>query len=311
MNTKKIIIIASLCWGGLGMADSISNLELAQQAYLKGNFTKMAVLLRGVLSENPPVSVQQNALALLSSAYEVSEGKIGADWKLPTEIKKLKVVQKRVERDGKTTFSLKIAGNTISKGLIKQLQLVKYPNQVVLDKQGKVGEYSELAETNPADGIYFEVDGENEEVPVAEGLYLINIELANGSKTNGWVILSDVVSSRSPDVYEPKSGAVITTPNPVFQYEDFVSPEYKKTEHRSIWMGIFDVLDPNWKDVWSLYDGALPKTSVTVGKEPDQEGVSELKPGKYHFYLAYKEERRFGEVRLGRMSVRTVPFSVK
>lgn len=313
-NLTKATLALSLIWASFGSADSFSSLELAQNAYLKGDLSKMTLLIRNVLMEKPTTAVKTNALELLSKAYQVDNGRgIRPDWKLPQELRYLKLNQVRREKGSEISYTLQISANTASKGTVKNLQLIKYPDQVVLDKEAKIGEYEESVESEPSEGIYVGLHGEKQEVPFEEGLYLLNITLSNGNRTQGWVILNDLTSSRAPEVHSPKMNEVVTTQQPTFQYEDFTSPEHKGNEKRSIWMAVVEMVPPtySWNEKWSLYAGHLPRTQVTVGKEKDGYGVTELKDGQYHFYLSYREERKFGDIRIGRQSVRQVPFSIK
>ena len=312
---KSKMIAVAVAWVGLtAVASTFPALDQAHEAFVRGDLNKMVQGIRFVLSQDPPESVKKNAIELLESAYARYPGQnIPSDWKLPVEIRKLKIQQRRVEAGGDAEYALKVSGNSDQKNRIKQIQLVKYPNQIVLDKEAKVGEWQESVEDNPAEGIYFELDGDNREVPATEGLYLLNLVMTSGAKVNGWVILSDITSSRAPRVQIPLPNETFTTGNPTFRYEDFKSPEIKDYEKRSAWLAVIKV-DPGthqYDDIWKLYTRDLPKTEVTVGKEADAVGVASLVPGNYRFYATYKEERVFGEVRLGRQSVTRIPFLVK
>lgn len=313
MKLKQILMAGVVCTLALG--STYSSLDSAHEAYVKGDLNAMARHLRDTLAQNPPDSVRKNALELLRGAYaKYPDRKIETDWKLPAEIRQLKIAQRRVQGgDDRIHFGMKIAGNIRTKDVIKQIQLVKYPNEVVLDKNASLGEWSQQIEDDPKDGIYFELDGPSREVPAVEGLYLIHIELANGNKVDGWAILADFLSSKSPVIRVPASHEGFATGNPTFQFDDFHSPEFVDNEFRSAWMAVTKMEPPHykWNEVWKLYTRDLPKTKLVVGKEEGGVGVTALAPGNYRFYVAFKEEHRFGEVRVGRQSAASVPFQIK
>lgn len=313
IKLKSLIAVGAMA-SALASASPFTSLDKAHEAYLKGDVSLMARHLRDTLTQNPPESVKRNALQLLESAYaKYPDRKIETDWQLPTEVRKLKFTQRRATHGDHSDYALKIAGNTAERNVIKQIQVVKYPNKVVLDKQAQLGEWEETLEENPQEGIYFELDGPSLEVPAAEGLYLVHLETNNGSKVDGWFILSDLASSKSPAVQVPAPNEIFTTGNPTFRYEDFVSPEYKETEWRSGWFAVIKMEAPhyNWTPVWTVFTMDLPRTHLTIGKEEDAVGVSSLVSGNYRFYAAYKEQRKFGPMQLGRQSVSSVPFKVR
>lgn len=311
INLMKALLIGMSVFSTSIMAATHSELDAAHEAYLNGKPKEMTLHLRNVLMENPNESVKRNALELLQAAYaNYGARDISPDWKLPQEIRKLKLGIRRVEKRQEISYTVKLSGNTAQKNVIKSLSLIKYPNTTVLETN-KIGEYSESPEANSAEGIYFELVGPDTDVPASEGLYLLNIELNNGNKTNGWVIVTDMLSTETPKVTVPSYNQIFSTSTPTFQFEDFKSPQYKANERRSVWMGAIKLTPPayQWFETWGLWTDQLPKTQATVGSE-GYVGTS-LPPAHYLFCIVYAEERRFGDVRLGRESQTATPFSVK
>ena len=67
----------------------------------------------------------------------------------------------------------------------------------------------------------------------------------------------------------------------------------------------------DWIQAWTMYEGDPTRTQATIGLETDGVGAKKLENGRYNFYLAYKEQRRFGDLRLGRQSFTVAPFYIK
>lgn len=294
---------------------STEPLYRAHEAYLRKDLRTMASEIKELFKDPKSDETSlKNGLALLEKAYSTRSGNgIPVDWKLPSEITKMKVTLGYHRRANTDDYALNVSGTAQAIGTIKQLKVTRYPDQVVLDKQGNLGDWEDQIE--PGDGPSFELDGPRTVRPAQEGLYLIHIELASGAVTEGWFILSNMVASDSPVVQTPGIGDTFTTRNPTLKWNDFKSPEYQSHEGRSLWMAVVKSDPPlyEWIPVWTMWEGSPNRTQVTVGTEPnaDTGSVSQLADGGYNLYLSYKEERRFGDLRLGRKSITITPFQVR
>ncbi len=300
--------------GALGLAaDPSSPLETAQKAYLERDYATMSTAMRKAL-ESPrtgPVE-RENLFGLLAATYQARgyEG-IPADWKLPPEITKMKIVVNRILRD-LPRYSFRVQGETAAIGTIRQLRVTRYPDQVVLDRKAGLGEWEErLNEDGDAE---YELCGARTQAPVAAGLYLLRIELASGSAVDGWFILDpEVNSTESPALSSPSYGQQFTTTRPMFSWADFRSPQYKPFERRTVWMAVTRADPPayDWDVHWSFYADAPTLTDITVGAAPGEHLAKPLTTGNYAFYLNYQERRRFGDLILVRASAALHPFSIR
>jgi hypothetical protein len=317
MKTKMLLLgalaLSQLATAGSWFADGTETkpLNKAHAAFLKHDYRQLALQVKAVfMDEGSDEAAKRNSLELLERAYESSHGSIPVDWKLPSGISSLKVTLRRSQGPKAEAFALKIGGNAATKNSLKQVQLVRYPNQVVLDKGKQLGEWTEQEE--PGDGIYFELDGPRTSEPAAEGLYLINLETTAGQVTSGWFILSNMLSSDTPVLRTPVPGQLFTTRTPTMRWDDFKSPEYKNYEWRGLWAAVVkDDGSADWSEIWHMDEHNPVTTEVSIGASPEGQGVSKLEDGKYRFYVSYKENRRFGPLRLGRQSVSFAPFQVK
>jgi hypothetical protein len=289
-------------------------LNAAQEAYLAGDFKTMVTNLKRALEDNPnDALVKENALDLLQKSYEVPGAtEFPVDWRLPDEVKYLRVTSKRMVKDD-VGYRLTVFGETVHPKMISQIQLIQYPDRVILDKQAGIGEWDDQIGLDPT--IYqFHFETKKTRIPVTSGLYLLNLGFADGTQTKGWFILSDDINSTmSPSVGTPSVDQVFTSANPTFNWQNFVSPQYKPFERRAMWIGVMRSEAPNynWDEVWGHYERGSISEEVTIGKTESEKGsVSKLENGHYIFFLDYHEIRKFGDLQISRDSITAKSFRI-
>jgi len=275
---------------------SAGELDTAHASYLDGQFKEMASEARDILASTKDPVVEANVCSLLNMAYEANDGKIPVDWKLPDGIDYTLIGL--MNRNSKYSLRLSI-GTDKTDPQLEQVQLIQFPDKVVLDKENKVGYFEQYKEDEGGAGWYLATDFVSEQPK--EGLYLLNIKVSGKPVVNGWVIISNLISTKSPEVIIPQKDQLFSTSTPEFKWKNFYSDGYKKFEKRKISLRV--VQDDN--DIWELALGGAKKlaTKATVDKN--------LLPGKYTLKLSYKERRYFGPVALERVSRTDTPFSVQ
>jgi hypothetical protein len=310
------VLMAFPCFSQAGefFSQEHSTLGKVHSAYLARDFRKMAVAMKDALMAQPDdPQVKENVLRLYKKAYEVQgQNGVPADWQLPDEITKMRITVRRIQKD-LPEFSLKVSGNTIQAKIIKQLQVIHYPDQIVLDKRSAIGEWKEGPGKNSVDFEY-QFQGRKSRQQVATGLYLLKVELTNGKSVDGWFLVDDDMNaSTTPEVSSPAVGETFTTGNPKFIWVDFRSPEYKPYEHRSVWIGVSRAEPPNydWDKKWQLWVDSPTLQQTTVGPTSGGTGVSKLENGRYVFVINYGERRRFGDVMIGRDCMTNRTFIVQ
>jgi hypothetical protein len=104
----------------------------------------------------------------------------------------------------------------------------------------------------------------------------------------------------------------MTTRNPVFEWEDFRSPEYKPYERRSFNLHVGRVTEtaPYWEGLWDFYLGSPNETQVVVGKDSRAKELK-LEDGEYWVTFQYVEARAFGPLKIRRASRTTRQMLVK
>lgn len=302
----------------IGAAQSFVGLDSplgrAQQAYVAGDFKAMAVNLRQTLEQNPYDSVvKDNALSLLAKAYENSaDGLIPADWHLPDEIKQMKVGVKYKVKDG-GHYNLRVYGSTKHRGSIAQMQVIQYPDHVVLDKNGNIGHWNLNAQIDSLDHEY-ELSGDGSREPIAAGLYLLNMTLNDGTQTKGWFILEENINSTAtPKVSVPTKDQVFKTGHPTFKWSHFYSPQYRPFERRSLWAGVSRAEPPDykWDEVFGHFEYPPTSEELTVDANGEPMSLAKLNPGSYVFFIDYHERRNFGDLVITRDSITGRDFKVK
>jgi len=282
--------------------DANARLDRAHADYLKRDFGGMATSIRDILADGTADEfTRRNALELLQQAYTESSGEIPVNWQLPAGVSDMKVTQARVMRPNGVFFKLELRAAITTDDLVSQAQIVRFPDQVVLDRQGGLGEWSTTTEE---EGFSFDLESEGVGEPMPEGLYLINLELKDGTRTSGWFVLSGVTSTASPVVNSPAVGETFTTANPTLNWDDFRSPQYQAHERRTINVHVSQITSqaPGWREAWGVYQQDPTATETTIGVDPLGRGDSKLEAGEYWLNITYLETHMFGPIKLRRAS---------
>ena len=290
----------------VSVLDGAEQLESAHASYAKGDLKDMGLSIKSVLFSDAEPEVKDNALKLLDRAYNDNcDYSFPVDWKLPPLVKGLHMdLGRRLEPDG-LTYKTKISGHLRDPEAIQQIQVKRYPSAIIADKQAGIGEWELDIDPKDPTNIYFEIATRGS-VPEAPGLYLIDIITKDGVVTNGWYIVSDQLSSASPEIQSPAVGQHFDSATPEFRWTDFRSPEYRSCESRGLRIFVAKIPSDTWDLRWSYVKNDPIQTSVNVGVE----GEGTLEPGKYWFALVYKESRQFGEMVLTRRSETSRQFYI-
>lgn len=281
-------------------------LREAHNAFAQERYKDMALSIRRTLEANPQNEVVRlNALGLLERAYEARGGApIPVDWELPQEIEKLKISVRHGYHMGPPVYDLSVIAQTKISGLIKQIRLVKFPNQVVLDREKEIGLTDDTFDAKHEVYMYTQKGGKSKK-PVGEGLYTLLLELNNGQTVNGWFVLGrDMNSTATPLVHIPHMGQTFESKTPLFRFKNFKSPQYQGDEirMRDLLVSRIDPPDYEFKEVWE--DSELhPHREKAKVRTP-------LPNGRYVLYLQYRERKLFGDLNLDRTSYRVVPFRI-
>lgn len=291
-----------------GSSGGSSRLDNVHKAFLAKDFTKMAGEMKKTLLAAPNDSLtKENIFGVYRKAAEL-QGSAGlpADWKLPSEIKRMKVVARRNEGQ---FYSIKVQGNLVTTASIEQLQVTRFAdNAVMIDKSAGVGGWFEKPSELTHDREYWS-ESRKTSSPPATGLYLIKVALKSGKTVDGWFILDDqMIPSATPEITSPAVEESLRTVNPTFKWIDFRSPQYKPYEQRSMWVAVYNY--GSFETLWSLFQKTPSSQEATVSRR-DGNGVDELNEGHYRVTVSYSEMHRFGDLVIGREATTNRNFSIQ
>lgn len=289
-------------------------IQKAHEAYLKNDGKTLALAVKAGLelakNQGP---VKKNLLGLFSAAEKNGLlQNIEPNWILPKEITYASFESHRRYKleNGKVSFFLAVSMGVAPDQELEQLQVIRFPDQVILDKAANIGNWNittNSRETNFWAGTDQKVT-QNE-----EGLYLINLKIKGQPMVQAWLILADKNSSSSPVVTEPALKQIFTTNQPVFKWRKFVSPEFKQNEASRISIRVTKT-DSEETEVSQVRLKDSKATSLKFGDSNavvEVNGPDQLSTGDYYFNIAYREVENFGGFQIRRTSSTKVPFSVK
>jgi len=248
------------------------------------------------------------------SRYESEKGPIvPLDWELPSEFMYVVLNISRTYNPVKdrTEFDWGLLCLLKTEKVVEQMQVIRYPNEVIFDRQAGIGTVS--------DGLIgkqkvptFRIGSEEGASAPKEGLYLLNIKVKGKPMVNGWFVLNRTTATTNVVVRSPSPHEVMRTGNPTFQWDRYESPEFKPFNQTKRILNVYSLNGGHRGNIWwssAVYPGL--GDSVNLTNAPNETGVSDLKNGNYTFRVNFEERWFFGGLLIGRHAVTEVPFSVK
>jgi hypothetical protein len=276
-------------------------LKRAHAAYLNRDHKQVAQALKALFMMGDATQVEKrNAYDLYDKALTNDGG--AADWRLPAEVTWMKVDVRRRQKQSGVDYQIKVGGRMSHEQAVQQLQLIKYPDHVLIDKEGGIGEYEEeIWEGVP------EFGGKTRRTAarMEAGLYLLNLETASGL-TEGWFILTpDMNASRSANLHSPEEGDTLIGPQPEVFFQAFVSEGFDPQRER--WSVLTSVTkinaeDHSWQYLWSYWGDDPALTSIRLGTENEGGSDHRFVTGLYQLSLDMRERHKFGDLHIGRVS---------
>jgi hypothetical protein len=288
-------------------------LAKAQQAYLEGDFSLAASTLKPAFIAAANDSVAQKNILQLFTKIQMQKAKAQIDtgWRLPKEIFNMRILTQRRSEDGNIGNQLILSGRMNAVDEITSLQLVRFPDTIVLDKSRSIGRFSDRIENDLPQYDYRSV---STPFNISTGLYLLKLQTKSGSNVDGWFMLDEFAnSSAQPQILNLDGNPVFNTATPQIAWVDFTSPQFKKeSEYRGLSIWVSSVKSDSGH--WNFYTMNLNQNSALMGSEiPAENGWSRgpLEDGNYYALLSFSETQKFGPVALVRRSSTVKYFSVK
>lgn len=301
---KKLMMMGVL--GALSLTSfaktSEEALMAAHEAYRSEKPGKAARELKYVFErahENPAVT--ENALELYDALKESGKD-VQMDWTIPSEIGRVKVKFRSGLRSDRRSFDLQVNVDMKTKAAIENLQVVKFPDHIVLDPKAGVGRAEEEYDSE-YDDYQNRFNTSRYPAPLETGLYFLTISLKSGTVVKGWFLTTESsFASTHINLKTPAVGETVEGSNIQLEFDDYKSPEYKPFEKRSFYTEIGRIEGSGYKRVWDKWIGHPNLERVVVNKE--------LTPGNYNLWLSYKEKHRLGDLHLQRQIFVSRPFKV-
>ena len=230
-------------------------------------------------------------------------------WELPDEIDTIVFTVDRKQRPANQTQFVFGSWIALEKPIsIDQMQVIKYPNEVILDKVKKIGNWD--GGNGPGDTSHFSFFTQGQDSPMREGLYLLKLKLTGQPEVNGWFFINHADASASPVIQKPSINETFATANPTLQWLEYRSPKYSNFEQRKRTFHISSETDSKFDESFAVINPS-DSSKLVLGKDSRWPEVKGLNPGDYYFTVRYEERSFFGDLLVGRSSTNGVPFRVK
>ena len=276
----------------------------AHQYYLKNDSQGMLASLVEVMKRPLSQVEKENVNALLVRSFELNKGELKSDQQLPEGLIDFALVTRRGQNKKSTDYIVELKGSVKSPGLIKDLQLIKYPDQQILAKSDARYEFVEK------EGSFYLKAKQKE--PLRDGLYRVFVVMQNGQVFDTFLPLIDMAVSSSPQIVSPQEDETTLSRNPEIYWQ--LSSPLKPTAYKS--KIIIEAVMSNppeylWDVKWSLRLKDLTRKSAVVGREANQAGDTSLAPGRYVISVNQLADRKYGPIRVSTQSSRRVSLFVR
>jgi hypothetical protein len=284
-------------------------LSAAHVAFLEEDRLTMVKRVKDVLADNDadPMA-KDNARELLEKAYEVTGGKLPADWSLPSGFEPIRYRPIHLELADGPRLRVQLEGRVDDQKRIKAMVLAR-GSEVLIDWQVHVGRHVTYVDK---DGMtYFFLESPDLPAFPEPGIMTLRLTLADGSVTDGWFINDHLGSTASPVITEPSDSGSVASAHPTVKWLPFRSPENVQFEKRELTLYLTRREDDGtYTNPWRLWGGSPDRTEAHIGAAGEGVPEVELPNGDYDLGVTYDESRRFGPMLLVRRSTRNVSFHV-
>ena len=284
-------------------------LQAAHEAYLDADWPTMDERLRDVLLDPAAGELaRENAFEVLDKAYEVTSGRLPSGFKLPPDIQFVSYGHMHDIDAGAPRDAIFFQARMRDASHVTGVGVRRLPDETLIDTGAGKGTCKIVRDEPGFEDLKVEIV--MAELP-ADGVFTLRIERDDAPPTEGWFLARGMTSSAVPEVRSPVSSRSFTERNPVMSWVPFRSPELTPYEQRNLYVSVSGDEETNGKalewDFWTADVGELAQ--LRIGDHPGTPKLA-LEPGNYWALLAAIEVRRFGPVRLERVSRRGNPFHV-
>lgn len=242
-------------------------------------------------------------------AHEREHGPVvPLDWALPEGVRLLVFISEKAydPMQDRTEYRAGLFAGLDAPGLLEDVKVVRYPDEVLLDKAHGGWHETLLGEEKVP---FVSLGAGDLAGPVKEGLYLLVLKVKGQPAVNGWFLYSHATPAAVPVVKTPSLNEAFATGKPTLRWIDFKSPQYRPFEHRKRALSIRSEESSPLPGLKLLEINPPPGSTLALGSEPGFPG--KLAPGRYTFGISFEERWLAGAgLFVGRKSGTDVPFSI-
>jgi hypothetical protein len=308
---KKCILKTALVIGLLQLqatlvfAQASPALMQAHQNFLKKDYQGLLTSLNLALKErNISQAAKENINALLTKSFEINKGNLKTDQQLPEGLLELALVTRRGQKKNSFDEIVEIKGSVKSPGLIKNIQLIKYPDLQILNKESSQNEFKENKS-----GFYLKT---KLTTALEDGLYRVLIVMQNDQTLDMWLPLIDLSVSETPKILSPLDEETTLSHNPEIHWQLFnpLKPTAYKTRI-TVEAALSNPPEYAWDVKWGINLNDITKNSSVVGREIEQYGNTSLAGGRYLIVVNQRADRKYGPIRVSTQSSQRVSLFVR
>lgn len=282
-------------------------LRMAHESYLRQNDEAMLSSMVEVLRQSPSQVEKDNLRALLTKAFEKDKGILKTSARLPDGLLDLSIEARRTQEKGDAADIVEVKGELAPDAEIKTIELSRYPGQEIVSTNNN---HHEFKITNKKERRFYLKN--RSAGPLPDGLYRLVVVMKNGESIDQLLPLIDLVSAETPRILEPMLNETTLNRNLDLRWQPAAPLKPLAYENRvRISAVVNDPPDYSWDEVWGLSQQDISRSSVTIGREPTAEGVSELKTGNYVLVVSQKARRAYGVVRVVTLAEGRVRLQVR
>jgi hypothetical protein len=293
--------VFGVCFGGnLARASRVSGaLAAAHEAYLADDDLALGERIREVLIDpGSSESEKANAFELLDKAYQVRGGRLPSNFKLPHGFGEFQFACRRFISPNRTPFyQLRFAGRAHDVSHVKGVTVTRLPNEVLMDEatgKGSFGIRRDPDDTSRGLEAFY-IDSERMDAPLQDGVVSLRVELDDGTVSEGFVIVRDLVPDTTPEILSPAPDETLSDANPTVRWSIPRSTSASTTglSRRNMNMWVARLSDGS--AVWAFGSNNPDLNEVRIGSSAGKPTTA-LMPGDYWLGLDAVEGRMFGPV---------------
>jgi hypothetical protein len=260
-----------------------------------------------IVDPNAGELAQDNAFALLESAWEATRGHLPARAPLPPTVSGITLgVMNGANPFGAHRMvyvNVRVAEGRAAH--VRDIRLTRLPNEPILALADKRGALRVKHDVKGFEDVVLEI--RHVDVLPDHGAFAIQVVLDDGPGLDAFVLANKLVASAPPEVTSPVAGQVLKDAHPEITWRPYRSPELAPWEARVL--NVTVSRGPAYEGAWTFYEWQPGERSYLRVGDPGTPSAT-LEPDSYWLSVMCGEERTFGGIRIQRATDTGTPFRV-